>query len=162
MASRKIKKGNTPSKEEAVLAMETIKQIQKAGDENAEKSKVAEEEFRKREALAEAEKLMVMEAQQKIKKKLKENLAKKQKSEKENRLKIFLESGNKIKWKSINRGYKLQGYVDDRFLFEIKRGMNLFSLYIKDEKMLKEKKIISYQGCSMNLQKLKQKSEKLI
>ena len=45
---------------------------------------------------------------------------------------------------------------------EIVRGMNLFSLYIKDKKLIKEKELTSYQGCSTNLLKLKHKSDKFI
>ena len=162
MAGRKKKKGNLPSKEEAELAMESIKAIQKVSDENELQKQQEEEARARREALEYMNKKMALEAQEKIKKKLKENLLKKQKSDKEKTLKVFLESGNKIKWKSINNGNKLQGYFDDKFVFEISRGLNLFSLYIKDKKIMQEKKLPSYIGCSVNLQKLKQKSEKII
>lgn len=158
----KKKKGMTPSKEDAALAMEVIKQIQQASDEESIKQKALDEERTKKEAIVAIEKKMAIEAQEKIKKKLRDNLAKKQKSENEHKLKVFLESGDKIKWKSINNGHKLHGYVDDKFMFEILRGMTLFSLYVKDEKLIKERKITSYMGCSTNLQKLKKKSEKLI
>lgn len=162
---RKKKKGTAPSKEEAALAMETIKFLQEKGDENSAKKRQEEEE-KKRHALAEAEKLRVQIAQEQVKRKLRENLKKKEEEGKKKGVKKFLEAAtvkdSKIKWKSINEGHKIQGYVEDKLFFEIVRGMTLFSLYIKDEKLRKKKELTSYQGCSTNLLKLKHKSDKFI
>ena len=163
---RKKKKGTAPSKEEAALAMETIKLLQEKGDENSEIKRQQEEEDRKKQALAEAEKLRIQIAQEQVKRKLRENLKKKEEEGKKKGVKKFLEAAtvkdSKIKWKSINEGYRIQGYVEDKLVFEIVRGMMLFSLYIKDKKLIKEKELNSYQGCSTNLLKLKHKSDKFI
>lgn len=165
--SKKKKKGTAPSKEDAALAMDMIKVLQEKSDEIAKQKLIQEEELKKKQALAEAEKLMIQLSQQRIEKKIKENLKKKEKLDtKKKGIKKFLESvtikDSKIKWKSINDGNKIQGYVEDKLIFEIIRGMNLFSLYIKDEKLKKEKKLNSYAGCSTNLLKLKHKSDKFV
>jgi hypothetical protein len=162
MSRGRKKKGDLPSSEEAEMAMESINQIQKIHDEQNAKNKLLEEEAAQKEKMQKIEQLMILEAQERIKKKLKENLIKKQKSQKEKQIKIFLESGNKVKWKSINNGKKLEGYINDKFTFEIVRGLNLFSLYVKDDKLKNDKKLNSYIGCSTNLQRLKKKSEKLL
>lgn len=158
---KKKKKGTAPSNDEAVLAIALIKEIEKVADKDLLDKQFIEEENRKKMAMDEIEKMRILEGQEKIRRKLKSNIEKK-KLAKENEFKAFIESGNKIKWKSIDNGHKLQGYVNDKMIFEIKRGLTLFSLYIKDKKLINEKKIISYQGCSTNLHKLKQKSEKFI
>lgn len=164
---KKKKKGTIPSKEDAALAIDMIKVLQEKSDEIAKQKLIQEDELKKKQALAEAEKIMIQLAQQRIQKKIKENLKKKEKLDtKKKGIKNFLESvtikDSKIKWKSINDGYKIQGYVEEKLVFEITRGMNLFSLYIKDEKLKKEKKLNSYIGCSTNLLKLKHKSDKFI
>jgi hypothetical protein len=158
----KKKKGVKPSKEEAGEALNAIKDAEQKSDEEAKK--IAAEKA-KQALLAEmiaAEQKKIAEAQEKVRRKLRENLRKKQGLFKEESFKKFLESGNKIKWKSINKGVVLKGYYKNKLMFEIKRGLNLFSLYIKDEKLMETKKIKSYQGCSMNVVKLKAKSEKFI
>ena len=164
---KKKKKGTTPSKEDAALAMNMIKVLQEKSDEISKQKIAQEEESKRNQALAEAEKIMIQLAQQRVEKKIKENLKKKEITDnKKKGIKKFLESvtikDSKIKWKSINDGNKIQGYVEDKLVFEIVRGMNLFSLYIKDEKLRKEKKLNSYAGCSTNLLKLKHKSDEFI
>lgn len=163
MANKKKRKDVEPSKEDATLALAMIKELQKNSDENLEQKKKEEEEADRAFAMDETNKIQIQAAQEKVKRKLRENLEKKAVKDKKNALKVFLESGDKIKWKSINSGYKLEGYVEDKLLFEIKRGLNLFSLYVKDPDLMKKNKInTQYLSCSMNLQKLKKKSEKLI
>jgi hypothetical protein len=158
----KKKKGTEPSKEEASLAMESIKALQKANDEDSAKKQAEEEERKRQEAIALAEKMQIELAQEKIKRVLRENLKKKHALDKESSIKKFLESGDKVKWKSLNNGARLQGYVKNKMIFEITKGLMLFSLYIKDKSFMEEKKLPSYLGCSTTLQKLKSKSEKLI
>jgi len=165
--NRGKKKGTEPSKEEAELAMEMIKALQEKGDIDAAKKKEEEEELRKKKILEEAEKARIALAQEQIKRKFRENLKKKEEESKKKGVTKFLESAtvkdSKIKWKSLNGGHKLQGYVEDKLIFEINRGMTLFSLYIKDKKLMKEKKLsTSYLGCSTSILKLKHKSDKLI
>jgi len=163
---KKKKKGTAPSKEDAALAMEMIKLMQEKGDENSAKKKQEEELLEKQRALEEADKLRIQIAQEQVKRKLRENLKKKENENIKKVAKNFLEAatvkGSKIVWKSLSGGNKIYGYVEDKLIFEISRGMNLFSLYVKDEKLRKEKKIPSYMGCSINLLKLKHKSDKLI
>ena len=163
----KKKKGNTPSKEDAEAALEMIKLLQEKGDVDSIIKKAQEEELAKQKALAEAEKLRIQIAQEQIKRKLRENLKKKEEEKIKKGVHKFLEAAtvkdSKIKWKSINGGHKLQGYVDDKLIFEINRGMTLFSLYVKDKKLMEKKKIsTSYIACSTSILKLKHKSDKLI
>ena len=163
----KKKKGNAPSKEEAALAMDMIKVLQEKGDIDSAKKKEQEEEEKKRQLLEAAEKARIQLAQEQIKRKLRENLKKKEEEKKKKGVTKFLESASvkdsKIKWKSLNGGYKLQGFVDDKLIFEINRGMTLFSLYVKDKKLMEKKKLTtSYVGCSTSIAKLKHKSDKLI
>jgi hypothetical protein len=161
------KKGNTPSKEEAALALSTIKSLQEKGDAESSEKKIREEEIAKQQILAEAEKLRILVAQEQVRRKLRENLKKKEEQKIKKGVNKFLESAtvkeSKIKWKSVNGGHKLQGYVEGKLTFEINRGLTLFSLYIKDKKLLEDKKIPkSYVGCSMSILKLKHKSDKFI
>jgi transposase len=161
------KKGTAPSKEDAAAAMEMIKVLQEKGDENLLQKREQEEQSEKQRLLEEAEKLRIQIAQEQVKRKLRENLKKKEEEGKKNGVTKFLESAtvknSKIKWKSISGGHKLQGYVDNKLIFEINRGMMLFSLYVKDKKLMEKKKLsTSYIGCSTSILKLKHKSDKLI
>lgn len=164
---KKKKKGTAPSKEDAELAMEMIKVLQDKTDAESIKKKEQEELAAKQKALEEAEKLRIQLAQEQVKRKLRENLKKKEKETVKKNVHNFLESitvkDSKIKWKSLNNGNKIHGYIKDKLVFEIKRGMTLFSLYIKDKKILEERKMSSsYIGCSTSVLKLKHKSDKLI
>lgn len=161
--SRKKKKGEQPSDEDAEFAMALIKILEKKNNGDAERIKKKEEEERAIAELEEKNKQMIAIAQEKIKKQLKENLAKKLKIEKDNKIQNSLESGNKIKWKMSQKGFKFEGYVDEKLLFEIKKGLTLFSLYVKDKDVINKNKLNkSYLACSTNLFKLKAQSEKLI
>lgn len=160
------KKGNTPSKEDAAAAMEFIKVLQEKGDVESARKKEKEELEAKEKMFQEAEKMRVAIAHEQVRKKLKENLRKKEKQKNKKTIIDFLESAtikdSKIKWKSVSNGYKLHGYVENKLVFEIVRGLTLFSLYIKDNKIKSEKKLPSYIGCSTSLIKLKHKSDKII
>lgn len=166
MSNKKVKRNNEPSKEEAALALASIKELQKTNDEDQVKIAQKEEELRKQREFEEAERIKIQIAQEQVRRKLRENLQKKEEQEKEKANKSFLESSvgkkTKIKWKSVDNGDRVLGYVNNRLMFEIKKGLALFSLYIKDKKILEEKKINSYQGCSMLLVKLKDKSNKFV
>ena len=159
-------KGNLPSKEDAAAAMEMIKVLQEKGDVESAKKREQEELEAKAKLLQEAEKMRIAIAQEQVKRKLRENLKKKEEEKKKKTVTKFLESAtiqdSKIKWKSINNGYKIQGYVENKLMFEIVRGLTLFSLYVKDNKLKTEKKLPSYIGCSTSLTKLKHKSDKII
>lgn len=161
--SRKKKKGEQPSDEDAEFAMALIKILEKKNNGDAERIKKKEEEERLIAEMEEKNKQMIAIAQEKVKKQLKENLAKKLKIEKDNKIQNALESGNKIKWKMSPKGFKFEGYVDDKLLFEIKKGLTLFSLYVIDKEVISKNKLKkSYLSCSTNLFKLKTQSEKLI
>lgn len=154
----KKKKGEAPSKEDAELALDFIKTAEKQTEEDEAKKKAEET----RRLLEEAEKEKIRIAQEKVKRLLREKLKQKELKIKEDQINKFLESGKKVKWKSLNQGKILQGYVKEKLVFEIQRGLTLFSLYIKDQKLIENKKTKTYQGCSTNLQVLKAKSEKFI
>ena len=178
MSDRKNKKGNkanAPSKEEASIALNAIKEIQEVNNDLNIKNKIEEDAAKEKQRQFEIEQAKIAEVQERVNRKLRENLAKKIKKEKFDLTITLMESGKKIKWKSQNNGSILKGFHDNKLIFEIKRGLNLFNLYLKQEITIKEKIIEngatilkdkkmkpSYIGCSMNLEKLKRKSEKLI
>lgn len=159
---KKKRKSNLPSKEDATEALELIKGIQKENDADLERKKKLEEAQREQEIMIAKEKAKIEEAQQKIKRALRERLKQKEKENQQKAVTNYLESGKKIKWKSLNGGNRIVGYYKNKVICEITRGLSLFNLYIKDAKILSEKKMKSYYGCSMDIQKLKDKSEKLI
>jgi hypothetical protein len=156
------KQRTKPSKEDAAKALTHIKE--KEVDENFEKIKLEKIRLEQEQIRLKAEKAQQEEIERKIKKKLQENLKKKEEERKRNQLINFLESGQKIKWKAINSGQKFQGYIDDKFIFEIKRGLTVFSLYIKGKNVLdKNKKTMQgMHGTSANLSVLKEKAEKIL
>lgn len=173
--ARKKKNGNLPSQDDAASAMNFIKEKQAESDSVdivEKRRKEAEQKEKERQA---AEQRLLAEIKMKVDRKLRENLLKKRKEEKREFIIKELESGNKITWLSKDNGYLLKGSFEDKELFEVKRGLTLFSLYLKVEITIKEiiivegvKKLISkkiepsYLGCSTNLRKLKNKSEQLI
>jgi len=173
--AKKKNKDNLPSKEDASSAMNFIKEKQAENNSIDPNEKLKKELELKEKERQIAEQKLLFEIQSKIKRKLRENLKKKKQKEKKEFIIKELESGNRISWISKNNGHILKGFLDNNEIFEIKRGLNLFSLYLKKEitikeivilennKKLTEKKIgPSYLACSTNLSKLKIKSEKLI
>lgn len=162
MAKKKKEDINKPSKEDAELALAAIKELQKKNDEDEIKKKAEDEERRKMEALMEMERIQKQIVEEKIRRKLRENLAKKAGLEKKEFIKKEMESGKNIRWQYLDNGHKLQGYVKDKMIFEIKRGLSLFTLYIKNEEIIKKHKLKAYFGCSTDVRKLKFKSEKLV
>jgi hypothetical protein len=164
MSDKKKKRDNEPSKEDAAVALEAIKTLQKTNDEDL--SKKRKEEYRQQIILQEQERLKIQLAQEKVKKALKKNLLKKEEEKRKESIKNSLElsvgKNSKVKWKIGQRSNYLLGYVENKLMFEIHKGLSLFSLYIKDKKLMEDKKLKSYQGCSMELRKLKEKSNKLI
>lgn len=173
--ARKKNKGNLPSQDDAASAMNFIKEKQAEADsiDVSEKQRRAAEQQEKERQIAEQR--LIAEIKMKVDRKLKENLLKKRKAERREFIIKELESGNKITWLSKDNGYLLKGSFEDKELFEVKRGLTLFSLYLKTEIIIKEIVLIegvktlvskkvepSYLGCSTNLRKLKDKSEQLI
>lgn len=97
----------------------------------------------------------------KINRQLREQLNESKKIKKIKTIEDALKKGDKIRWEMINEG-NLKGFVKNRLVFEIKRGMTIFNLYIKDVSLLKEGSKSGYVSCSSNIQKIKEKSENLI
>jgi len=159
----KKKRGRPPNKVAAEAAMDLIKKVEKETDEETLIKEAEEAEFEKYQSTMKAEDARVKLAQEQIKRKLRENLKKKELEDiKKNTLK-YLESGSKIKWKAIGAGDTLHGFYKDKLVFEIKKGLAMFNLYLKDKEIIKEQKIrSSYMSCSMTLHKLKNKSEDFI
>jgi hypothetical protein len=159
----KKKRGRPPTKKEAENVVKTIVSIQEQNDkENIEKEKL-KKELEERKRLSELNEIKIKEAQEKIKRKIREiekkRLAKKQE---EKAISEIEKSYGKIKWKSSKSGYLIQGFYKNKIVFEIKKNL-FFSLYIKDKKLMeKHKTEKSYAGCSILLNSLKQKSEKLL
>lgn len=159
------KKGkNTPSKEDAKEALGLIKSKESNNDNDDDKKKLAQEEIERAKKIIEFEKAQKELIELKIKKALKKNLKAKEEKEKNKRIIQHLEKGQKIIWKMKETGNKFEGYVDERFLFEIKKGLSVFSLYVKDKKALdkNKKSLLGMKGTSMYIEKLKDKAEKLL
>lgn len=166
MSKNKItKKGNAPSKEEAESAMNIIKLREVDKDKDGQVRELQEEREREIAIIQEQERIQaehIRVAQDEVRRRLRENLKQKKEAEKITINKNFLESGNKISWK-VNPSGKISGYFKEKLVFEIVRGLTLFSLYVKDSKLLETHKFkTQYIGCSSFIQKLKSKSEKLI
>ena len=84
--------------------------------------------------------------------------------EKEKKIKTIedvLKKGQKIKWEIINNNL-FKGFVKNKNVFEIKRGLTIFNLYIKDNSLLIENTKKGYLSCSSSFENLKKKAESLI
>jgi len=161
--SNKKKRGRPPAKNEAAAAMDLIKQVQKETDEETLKKEAEEAEIEKFNLKMKAEAERVKLAQEQIKRKLRENLKKKEIEDTKKKTIKYLESGGSVKWKSNASGDRIQGFYKDKLIFEIKKGMTVFNLYVKDKTIIKEQKLrSSYMACSMTLHKLKDKSEDFV
>lgn len=99
--------------------------------------------------------------QDKIDRKLREKLVKKEKEKKIKTISDFLKKGEKIRWEILNVGH-LKGFVKNKLVFEIKKGMTIYNLYVKDTSLLKEGTKTGYISCNSVIQKVKDKSEKLL
>lgn len=159
----KKKRGRPPAKTEATAAMDLIKQVQKETDEDKLKKEAEEAELEKFQKKMKEEAERVRLAQEQVKRKLRENLKKKEQEEAKKKTFKYLESGGDVKWKVNGSGDIIQGFYKDKLIFEIKKGMTVFNLYVKDKTIIKEQKLRSpYMSCSMDLHKLKDKSEDFV
>ena len=64
--------------------------------------------------------------------------------------------------KKIANNGTLKGFVRNKFVFEIKRGLTIYNLYVKDKTFLLENSKTGYTSCSSNLENIKGKAEKLL
>jgi len=99
--------------------------------------------------------------QDKIDRKMREKLVQEEKAKKVKTIKEFLQKGEKVRWEILNVGY-LKGFVKNKLVFEIKKGMTIYNLYVKDVSLLKEGTKTGYISCNSVIQKIKDKSEKLL
>ena len=159
---RENKKGDAPSKEDAESALDFIKKKEQEDDKEAQIKRKIEEDRKTREELERKEKERIAIAQDRVRRKLRENLQAKEEKEKMDKAIKTMETGGKINWKTTNSG-GLLGYVENKLLFEITRGLSIYNLYVKDKDVMKKNNLKqSYISCSSTLPKLKSKSEKLI
>jgi len=126
--------------------------IKKAAEERAFKAQMEyyEQQMAQRRAIQEL-----------VDRKIREN---KKVSEEKNKIKTIedlLKKGKKIKWEiSTNNSFK--GFVRNKLVFEIKKGLSIYSLYVKDKSFLKENSKLGYTSCSYNFESVKNKAEKLL
>lgn len=99
--------------------------------------------------------------QDKINRKIREKIIQEEKKKKVKKIEDLLKKGDKIRWEIVNEG-NLKGFVKNKLVFEIKRGLSIFNLYVKDNSLLKENTKVGYISCSYNLEKVKRKSEDLL
>ena len=96
-----------------------------------------------------------------IDRKIRDNQRKVQEQKKIQTIEDALKKGNKIRWEIANNG-TLKGFVRNKFVFEIKRGLTIYNLYVKDKTFLLENSKTGYTSCSSNLENIKGKEEKLL
>ena len=96
-----------------------------------------------------------------VDRKIRENNKKNKELKKINSINDVLKKGERIRWEIVNNGL-LKGFVGNRLIFEIKRGMTIYNLYIKDNSCLKENVKVGYFSCASEVQKIKNKSERLL
>ena len=96
-----------------------------------------------------------------IDRKMRDNERKQKEHKKIKTIEDALKKGKKIRWEIVNNSL-LKGFVRNRLVFEIKRGMTIYNLYIKDSSFLAENCKTGYKSCSYNLENIKGKDEKLI
>lgn len=96
-----------------------------------------------------------------IDRKMRDNERKQKEQKKVKTIEDALKKGKKIRWEIANNGL-LKGFVRNKLIFEIKRGMTIYNLYIKDSSFLLENCKTGYKSCSYNLENIKSKAEKLL
>jgi hypothetical protein len=96
-----------------------------------------------------------------VDRKIRDNQKKSQEQKKIKTIEDALKKGGKIRWEIVNNG-TLKGFVKNKLVFEIKRGMTIYNLYTKDKSFLQEGSKIGYTSCSSNLENIKGKAEKLL
>ena len=96
-----------------------------------------------------------------VDRKIRENNKKNKELKKINSINDVLKKGERIRWEIVNNGL-LKGFVNNKLIFEIKRGMTIYNLYIKDNSFLKENIKVGYFSCASEIQKIKNKSESLL
>ena len=96
-----------------------------------------------------------------VDRKIRDNQRKSQEQKKIQTIEDALRKGGKIRWEIVDNG-TLKGFVKNKLVFEIKRGMTIYNLYIKDKSFLQEGSKTGYTSCSSNLENIKGKAEKLL
>lgn len=126
--------------------------INKAAKERAEKiqNELLEKQRREQQIM-----------QDKIDRKIRERMAEEKEAKKIKTIQDALKKGDKIRWEILNNGH-LKGFVKNKFVFEIKKGMTIYNLYVKDNTLLKEGTKTGYISCNSVIQKVKDKSESLL
>lgn len=98
--------------------------------------------------------------QEKIDRKLRDQIREEKETKRIKTIEDALKKGDKIRWEIV--GTSLKGFVKNKLIFEIKKGITIYNLYTKDTSLLKEGSKIGYTYCSHTLDKVKIKSEKLL
>lgn len=96
-----------------------------------------------------------------IDRKMRDNERRQKEQKKVKTIEDALKKGKKIRWEIVNNDL-LKGFVRNKLIFEIKKGMTIYNLYIKDNSFLVENCKTGYKSCSYNLENIKGKAEKLI
>lgn len=126
--------------------------IKKASEERA--LKTAREAY-------EREMLQRQAIQAMIDRKMRENEKKQKEQKRIQTIEDALKKGKKIRWEIVNNA-TLKGFVRNKLVFEIKKGMTIYNLYIKDKALLTENCKTGYISCASHLETIKAKAEKLL
>lgn len=96
-----------------------------------------------------------------IDRKMRDNERRQKEQKKVKTIEDALKKGKKIRWEIVNNG-TLKGFVRNKLVFEIKKGMTIYNLYVKDKTFLVENCKTGYTSCASNIENIKMKAEKLL
>jgi len=151
--AREIRDSEQPEKSIDELAREAMKAIKESKQKNERQGE--------REAKLKQEKLK-QEAQNRIKSKLRRLESDQKKEERKEDIKEAIESRFMVDWENPDeKGIRHEGIYNDKTVFRISRGINLFHLFILgDEILVEEWKRKSH--TSISLHSLKEKADKIL
>lgn len=145
-------------------SQDSDKSIEEIAREAMDAIKKSESEERNREERAFKEDAQAREAALKedVNQKIKRKLRQLEKEESKKPLENLQDPRLMVNWSNPdNMGITYEGHYNDKYTFKIKRGLNLYHLYVEDKKLM----IDSWQSStctSINLFTLKEKADKIL
>ena len=137
---------------------------QSANDENPSefiKRAAEEREMRLHEEAVRQQMIQKQMIQDLVDRKIREKNKKLEKNKKIKTIEDVLKRGKTIRWEIVNNSL-LKGFVKDKLVFEVRRGLTIFNLYVKDKTFVVEDAKLGYVSCSFNLDTIKGRAEKIL
>jgi hypothetical protein len=137
---------------------------QSANDENPSefiKRAAEEREMRLHEEAIRQQMIQKQMIQDLVDRKIREKNKKLEKNKKIKTIEDVLKRGKTIRWEIVNHSL-LKGFVKDKLVFEVRRGLTIFNLYVKDKAFVVEDTKLGYVSCSFNLDTIKVRAEKIL